>query len=301
MTPTAPRRIPPFYLLFLVFFVGVVGTYIHAQTISSVVFLPQTYYVGDRVEARVVVRGITINDIKLPDEKPRNSWVVVDSITPIQRADGVELRIQFQPFFRGTRELPRMDLGGVVLTGISPFVTTVFSETEEPELASIRDQLLLPGTYFQFALVLVFIIAVPAVVFLAGGWGKRWALAIRVRYRENRPYRAFSRSMRALQNELTDLDGKTFYIRLLDICREYLDGRLGGGFRSATTGEMDRALRRAAVDEDERARIVTLFTFGDLVKFAGKRVTLADRTGHMDEVTAVVTALQNARSRDVDS
>jgi hypothetical protein len=285
-------------LLFGLFMVA--GT-VDGQSLSSVVFLPQTYYVGDRVEARVVVRGVSATDIVVPEELPRNSWVVVDSITTIQRADGVELRILFQPFFQGTRELPRIDLGGFVLSGVSPFVSTVFEPGDDQDLASIRDQLLLPGTHLQFALALIVIVAVPTLIFFAGGWGKRWVLAVRVRYRENRPYRIFLRSVRALAGELNAVDGKTFYIRLMDICRDYLDGKLGGGIRSATTGEMNRVLRHKTVPDDERARLVELFEFGDLVKFAGRRVTLAERTAHIEEVRSIVATLQNRRNRNVDT
>ncbi len=292
----------PFALnvLFLAGFL-LTAAFVHSQTLSNAIFLPQTYYVGDRVEARVVVRGGDAADIVVPDELPRNSWVIIESITIIQRADGVELRVLFQPFFRGTRELPRIDLGGVALSGISPFVTTVFESDDDKELASVRDQLLLPGTHFQFALALIVITALPTLVFFAGGWGKRWVLAVRVRYRENRPYRAFVRSMKILSNELNALDGKTFYVRLMDICRDYLDGKLGGGVRSSTTGEMDRVLRRASVDEEERSRLVKLFQFGDLVKFAGRRVSLAERTVHIEEVRSIVATLQNKRNRNVDT
>ncbi len=271
------------------------------QTISDVVFLPQTYHVGDIVEARIVVRGVESENLTIPAELPRLPWITVHSVTVIQRADGVELRVVFQPFFRGTRELPRIGLGEVTISGVSPFVTSVFQEGEDRTIQSVRDQLLLPGTHIQFSIALIVLIAVPTVVIFTGGWGKRRFIAIRARYRENRPFRAFQKSIRMLGSQINELDGKTFYIRLLDICREYLDRRLHGGVRSATTGEMERVLKRAAVGEDERTRLVALFQFGDLVKFASKRVSLAERNEHIEEVRSIIATLQEQKKRNVDS
>ena len=62
--------------------------------------------------------------------------------------------------------------------------------------------------------------------------------------------------------------------------------------RSATTGEMDHVLSRAQVNDELRGRIVELFRFGDLVKFAQQRVTLKQRSAHITEVREVVDELQ---------
>ncbi|MDA3949559.1 MAG: hypothetical protein PF508_10040 [Spirochaeta sp.] len=270
----------------------VLPTPVPAQIVSQVVFLPQTYYIGDRVEARVVLRDVSVEEITIPDQLPTTPAVTIDSVSTVQRADGVEVRFVFQPFFTGTRELPPIDLDGVTVSGVSAFVTSVAGPGEELELVSVRDQLILPGTQLQLAFAMAALIGVPTVVIVAGGWGRRRLSGIRRWYRENRPYRTFLRSQKLLATEMPGLDGKSFYIRLLDTFRDYLDGRLGTRVRSATTGEMDHVLTRAHVDEELRTRIVELFRFGDLVKFARQRVTLEQRTVHVTEVRAVVDALQ---------
>jgi hypothetical protein len=208
----------------------VLPTPVPAQIVSQVVFLPQTYYIGDRVEARVVLRDVSVEEITIPDQLPTTPAVTIDSVSTVQRADGVEVRFVFQPFFTGTRELPPIDLDGVTVSGVSAFVTSVAGPGEELELVSVRDQLILPGTQLQLAFAMAALIGVPTVVIVAGGWGRR---------------------------------------RLSGIRRWYRD-----------------------VDEELRTRIVELFRFGDLVKFARQRVTLEQRTVHVTEVRAVVDALQ---------
>lgn len=271
------------------------------QDVTDVMFLPQTYHVGDRVEARVVLRNLEVDDLTIPAQPPETSWVRFESIIPIQRADGVELRILFQPFFVGTRELPALDLDGAVVTGITAFTTSVRTSDDEAASLIVRDQLVLPGTQLQLALLIGLIVIVPIVVIVTGGWGRRTVRRVARWYRENRPYRTFSRAIKALNKETHAIDGKTFYIRLLDISRTYLDGRFGTTVRSATTGELDGVLSRAGIDDESRRRIVSLFQFGDLVKFANQKVGIEARSRHVQELQRVVETLQREGVRDVDS
>jgi hypothetical protein len=263
-----------------------------SQTVSQVVFLPQTYYIGDIVEARVIVRAAESLDLVPPTPLPRTDWVDIQSVVVVQRADGYEVRVLFQPFFVGTRQLPPIDLGSMTLSGVSVVVRRIAVEEGELQLQPVRDQLLLPGTEALIAVSLLLLIGVPVVIVLTGGWARRWLATVRERYRASRPYRALSRGLRQLQSELHELDGKGYYIRLLDLARSFLGGRFGPRFRSATTGELDQQLRRAGVDEALRERLVALFQFGDLVKFAGRRVTVDDRTHHLEEVRTVALELR---------
>ena len=181
-----------------------------AQIASQVVFLPQTYYIGDRVEARVVFRNVNAEEITIPDQLPTTQAVAIDSVLTVQRADGVEVRFVFQPFFTGTRELPPIDLGEITVSGVSAFVSSVAEPGEELQLASVRDQLILPGTQLQLAFALTALIGIPTVIIVAGGWGRRQLRGIRRWYRENRPYRVFLKSQKSLAAEMQSVDGKRF-------------------------------------------------------------------------------------------
>jgi hypothetical protein len=289
-------------LLVLLLLFHVAG-FVLPQNVSQVVFLPQTYYIGDRVEARVVVRGISPDELTVPEKLPDLGWIVIDSAAIVERPGGVEVRILFQPFFVGTRELPPIDLEGYRLTGVSAFVTSVAPEEGELQPASVRDQLVLPGTQIQIAGALTAIVGTPLLLFLAGGWGRRFRDRLVRRYRERRPYRTFLRSLKSLVAEMHGLDGKSFYIRLLDTFRTYLDGRFSAGVHSATTGELDHVLSRARFSPELRGQIIDLFRFADLVKFAHRRVTLNERNGHIDEIRKIAETLQRhgPGGSDVDS
>lgn len=270
-----------------------------AQTISEVVFLPQTYYVGDVVEARVVIRSTDVLDLVVPAELPDTAWVDLRSVQVLQRADGYEVRIVFQPFFIGTRRLPAIPMGALTVSGVSAVVSRLESSSgEELEPEAVRDQLLLPGTELLIGAAIIAIIGTPLLLLLTGGWLRGTVRRLRARYRENRPYRSLQKALRQLQSDMHELDGKRFYIRLVDLMRDYLGGRFGSSLRSATTGELDVQLRRAGVDADHRRQLVELFHFSDLVKFANRRVTVDDRTRHLEEVRSISGELQRQRHEE---
>lgn len=258
---------------------------------SEVVFLPQSYFVGDVVEVRAIIRTDEILDLSISGALPSTEWVEFRNVNVLRRADGYEVRILFQPFFVGTRQLPAIDLGALRLGGISAVVNALGVD-EELELASIRDQLLLPGTRFLITAVVAMLVAIPLVVILARGWLVGWWKSLVRRYRENRPYRTLVKQLRTLGAEMHELDAKRYYTRLLDLMRAYLDGRYDAHIRSATTGELPRYLSRAGIDDETGDRIVSLFQFGDLVRFANQRVTVQDRSDHLELVRDVSAQLQ---------
>lgn len=277
--------------------VGASGS-LSGQSVGEVLFLPQTYYVGDVVEARVVVRSSEDLDLSVPPTLPATEWVDLREVSIVQRADGYEVRILFQPFFVGTRQLPAIDLGMFTVSGVSAVVSTLQSEEGELALQSVRDQLLLPGTRALIAVIVLAIFGVPLAVAFTGGWITRNVVALQERYREKRPYRTLQKRLKQLQTETHELDGKRYYIKLVDITRSYLEGRYGIVFRSATTGELDVYLRKEGIPVEQRQRLIELFQFGDLVKFANRRVTVHDRTYHMDAVKALAGELQRVERED---
>ena len=286
--------------LLLIGVYGGLAVSLFGQSIADVIFLPQTYYVGDLVEARAVVRSSEELDLTVPEPLPSAEWIDLRQVSIIQRADGYEVRILFQPFFVGTRQLPPLDLGGFTVSGVSAVVSSLRGEEGELELQPVRDQLLLPGTRALIAVIVLSIVGIPLLVVLTGGWARRKFHALQERYRENRPYRNLNKGLKQLQSEMHELDGKRYYIRLLDLTRSYLEGRYSSVFRSATTGELDPQLRRVGIPAEQRARVIELFQFGDLVKFANHRVTVHDRTRHLEAVKVLSGELQRREWEDGD-
>lgn len=269
-----------------------------AQSVTQVTFLPQTYSIGDVVEARVVVRAAADLAVAPPAAAGDYDWIDIRSVAIAPRGDGFEVRIVFQPFFVGTRQMPPVELGDFTLEGVGMYVTPVLAEDRETQLQPIREQLILPGTRLIIGLLALALVGIPTFVIIAGGWTQRWASSIARWYRDNRPYRLAARQLRALHQEMHGMDGRRYYIELLDLVRRYFDRRFRTGLISATTGELDHRLRNSGVSADDRARLVDLFRFGDLVKFANRRVTVAERTEHLEQVRALLRETHRRSRRE---
>jgi hypothetical protein len=297
MRRTRPSVAGRWMLAGVFLFVFVPADRVHSQAISQVVFLPQTFYVGDMVEARVVVRTAETLDLVVPELLPSTEWITVHSVTIVQRTDGFEARIIFQPFFVGTRQLPTIGLGAMELTGVSAFVNSMIA-SDDLEHEPIRDQLLLPGTRLLVAIVLGALVAIPLAVVGAGKWFRRRLVSLFRRYREKKPYRRLVKNLRTLQAEMHELDGKRYYIRLLDEARVFFDNHFDVAIRAATTEELEERLAQAGAAPDTRRTLVEMFRFGDLVKFAQYTVTVEDRTRHLAELRALAQEAYRNRKRN---
>ncbi len=236
------------------------------QSIASVTFLPQTFFVGDMVEARVVVRTGENLNLAVQDSLPVTDWVTVHSVTIVQRADGFEVRIVFQPFFIGTRQLPAINLGPIEIAEVSAFVSSALDG--EGELRPIRDQVILPGTRLFIGVIMLAIVGIPVVIAVTRTWTRRTVQSVVQWYHDRRPYRRLQRAVRSIQAELEDLDEKSFYIRLIDEARIFLESQYHEPFVAATTGEVAQLLTKTPLEEKTRSALLLMFRQSDLVKFA---------------------------------
>ncbi len=243
-----------------------VPSVVMGQSIASVTFLPQTFFVGDMVEARVVVRTGENLNLAVQDSLPVTDWVTVHSVTIVQRADGFEVRIVFQPFFIGTRQLPPINLGPLEIADVSAFVTSALDG--EGELHPIRDQVTLPGTRLFIGVIMLILLGIPLFIGATRKWVKRTVRSIVQWHHDRRPYRRLQRAVRSLQLDLEELDEKTFYIRLIDEVRIFLESQYHEPFVAATTGEVAQLLKNTPLDEDTKDALIAMFRQSDLVKFA---------------------------------
>ena len=281
--------------VFATLFVLAIASPLWAQERPAVTFEPEVFYAGDLVAARVLL-GAELDDApRVPERLPSRDWVDVRSIVVLQRPDGFEVRIVFQPFFVGTRVLPAIDLGSVELTGVRTFVTrSTIDVTTFPEL---RPQYRLPGTRGLFAVAVLTLVGVPTLRVIAGTRGRTLVCRISARYRADRPYRDLARALRTLRAQLHSIDGRSYYIKLLDVARTFLDRRFGAGLAAATTAELAERLSRTSLDRHVQSRVVELFAFGDLVKFAHVAVTIDDRRRHSDELKRIADTTRSERNR----
>lgn len=267
-------------------------------TVESTVFLPQQYYVGDTVEARVRIRVEAQGPVTLsaPEEPPSPAWGSIRRILVSGAFPTYEVRISFTPFRPGTQTFPPIDLGEITLEGVDLHVASVL-EPGESELAPVRDQLLLPQTRVLLTVVVAVLVGIPLMLFVAFPWFRHRWNDILTAYRSRRPHRKLRRALDRLQNEAAHLSAREFYIRLLEDSRRYLTRKLGFDCMSATTGELRSAFSRVLGNNSLVDTLTGLFETGDLVKFANRTASLEQRLNHIDALRHAAAQLEKERKQ----
>ncbi len=258
-------------VLLIIVLIFLPGVSIGADTgINSVdtIFLPKEYYVGDKVELRIkltIVEGYTL---QLPEKIPESSWMNFHSIEITKIDKNSELRIVFTSFIPGTRSLPSLNLGGVVLNSVKLHTSSLIDSTGN-DFVGIADQLLLPGTKLILVLVVGTIFLGPLLVLmLLGPLRKKITDFIRIG-RSRRPIKRLNKILRELEDQKGRISCRRFYIRLSREVREYLSKRSDIDFITLTTQDMSLALNKVvntefAVDISEMMKLADSIKFGRL-------------------------------------
>jgi hypothetical protein len=238
--------------------------------ISSIdtIFLPKKYYVGDKVELRI---KLTIEEgyiLQLPENIPESSWMNFHSIEITKIDKNSELRIVFTSFIPGTRSLPSLNLGGVVLNSVKLHTSSLIDSTGN-DFVGIADQLLLPGTKLILVLVVGTLFLGPLLVLmLLGPLRKKITNFVKIG-RGRRPIKRLNKILRELEDQKGRISCRRFYIRLSKEVREYLSKRSDIDFITLTTLDMSLALNKVvntefAVDISEMMKLADSIKFGRL-------------------------------------
>ena len=286
-------------------FVSVVAAgALHAQDFSSSqpILLPPQFYVGDRVEMRILVRVGSGVSLTVPKSLPESHWIVFHSITVAPHgADSQEVRIDFTPYHPGTLPFPPIDLGRVVLRDLNIYVQPVLG-SKQVGLRPPFQQLLVPNTRLIIGAVVGVILVVP--LFWLGFyriWRKKLS-GIVEKVRENRPYRRLMKNLKQLGQNAGELTARDFYIALLSDLRIYLTRKTGVDCAALTTSEIEPLFPPLLLEDSEHATLVEIFRYGDLVKFAGRSASVRQRKRHIDALLLIIAAGQRrSAQRPVDA
>ncbi len=267
-------------------------------SVTDVIFLPRIYYVGDRVELRVLLRYSAEEEPARPTEVPTIEWGDVHEITASFENGVGELRLSFTPFTPGTQSIPPISLGTITLGRTDVFVQSILTQ-EDAELAPPRGPVVLPGTRLSLILFLGVLLGGPLLWRFVLRRGLEWMRRLFRRYREGRPYRRFARDLRNLTQNSSDIDGRRFYILLGENFRRYLTRKTGTDCLAATTGEVTERLSELVDDPIRRRQLVELLHYGDLVKFADRPSSENTRREHVEIMRDTVKTIEARRRRRV--
>jgi len=231
-------------------------------------FVPPTFFVGDPVEMHIVFDADDAPVLDVPTEWPAADWVEIRDIAVRTGGEDITVVVAFTPFAPGTRSLPTIDLGGMLLQDLK-VPTHSLLENDHPGRRSLRAQLLLPGTRLAVALILTLAAMAP---FLGYGLTRAfwtWFRQVRELYRAGRPARRFRRLLGRLRSRVGAESASRWFSDLTEGLRDYMSARTGRDCRSSTTAEIGD-MPEFGVAESPQGRLLDVLRDGDMVKFAGR-------------------------------
>lgn len=254
-------------------------------------YSPGTYYVGDDVILRITAERPYDGVIKAPDTLPASAWLEIKSINIIDNEDPevVDIRISFTSYAPGLRSLPDLTLGDHT---VKDFKIQTMSLTEErfSEMTAPRKQALLPGTRLFLAGLIAGILFIPLILFfLIRNIIKAILLAAR-RYRRERPFRHYVKTLKKLKLQVEDDNIREFYIHLTENLKHYLSVRFSDEYSSATTRDMETLLPDI-LDEEYCSELIQICHFADLVKFSS--VSMDHRKDDLKRTAKIIYLLED--------
>ena len=283
---------------------------------QEVQFEPARFAVGDRVLARIVVRGAA--QLTAPGTVAAGEWLSVHGVDVLPRTDGSwEVRVLFTSYRPGVGELPPIDVGPFQLTGIGFLTVSVLPRYGDVPLA-VRPpaaQLAVPGTAAlliggALAVLVVPYLLVSGGLLLAGAGGR-----VRARRARTRPRLLLERGVQQLQIAATAAtavtgatgatgasaasasasaappDAVSFYARLSHLARGYLAERLALPAHALTVGELRAALPEQGLPRGLGADLAAILDTADRVKFAGRGAGAAEMRDAARQLVTLARAI----------
>ena len=211
------------------------------------------------------------NNLKLeePTVYPFVEWIEIHSIRVEQTDNDAIIHINFTPFAAGTRILPPLDFGSILLNDIKITIQSLLS-ISRPESRQLRGQLLIPGTRLTMAIFLALASVMPffllAFVKLTVTIFQRAGDVFRFHW----PLRHLRRLVKRLRADLGVQSPGQWYAQLTEGLRIYLGFRLHRDCRTATTAEI-AAMKAFSVANTPQYKLLILLKEADMVKFAGQK------------------------------
>ncbi len=260
-------------------FILAVSLFVQAQfvfadsglTVKNVVFLPKEFYVGDRVELRVVLQPDKGKAIKLPEHLTQSSWLTYQNITLKKEKAGTVLRIIFISYAPGTRTLPPLSLGDTLLDSVKIHTASVL-ENGAVKFKGIKKPLLIPGTRLLLGVLIAFLFIGPVFILgFAGSLRKRFHVAVAA-HRGRKPKKQLFKILKTLEEEKDRMSSRQFYFKLSDAYRTYLTERTGIDFITTTSTDFGMNMGKIIRNKRFVRSAAAMIMVSDSIKFGGVTV-----------------------------
>jgi hypothetical protein len=209
-----------------------------SNLVTETVFVPQVYYVGDLVEARLTLLLPEGKALLPPLSLPTQNWVLIRDVQVRHDPPFERVTIKFVPFAPGVKPLPTLVLGDISLDGVLVSTNSLLAKDDPADLSPPRDQLLLPHTEIFVFLAFLVIIVLPLAVWRSSKPVAALVHLLWKRSDRHRAWRQLTKDLRRLQTRALALKGPEFYTQFSILVRTYLGSRFDRDFRTLTAAEV---------------------------------------------------------------
>lgn len=267
-------------------------------TVVESSFLPSVYYVGDLVELRLTLKPKDGVHIVKSRDIPNQNWVLIKDIDVKNDGPLTLVTIRFISFYPGTKTLPPIPLGDVMLNDVKIFTASTIDANGAPDASPVRDQLPLPQTELFIVLLLLLVFVCPVLVWklwkpVHGRWQK-----IQRRYERRRPWNRLQKEIRRLGQRASGCSGPDFYTQMAQILKSYLSGRFRVPLEALTAWELEKLL--APLPPAWASQWVQLLRRADVIRFDGQDPSVPERLADLDALKKAAGYLESREALHVD-
>ena len=260
--------------------------------VESTMFLPPDFFVGDVVELRMVVVPASGAVLSIPKDLPEPFWMSISSLSMRELSGGkYELRLIFSSFYPGTRTLPALHLGDMLIDRVKIHTKSVLNE-EDLKLEEIRPPMLLPGTVLILVILTLAILGGPLLTVFSISFIRNASRRFMERLQWKLPYRRFSKLMKDLNANFFSMSDRDFYFALSEGLRNYLSDRTGEDFLTVTLEEIGGMMPSYLKDFEDQKQMIKLLHYADLIKFSGGGSILEKKRRDLDDAYNLIRSIE---------
>lgn len=264
---------------------------VEGAQVEKLIFLPPDFYVGDNVEMRLTLYPEPGLRVLPPEEVPVANWIDIHDVRLEQDGSRWEVQMDFTTYAPGTRTLPSMQLGDIVLNDVKLHTKSILQE-RNVDFFGIKGQIYLPGTRLAIGLAIFVLFFGPVVVLSTAGRVSRSVRRFVSIQTGRRPHKRFMRNLKELGEKQMQMSSRRFYIVLSEELRHYLSSRTKQDYMTVTSSELRDQLWDTfpAENKEQVNALARMMRQSDEIKFGGVNASKKQRE---EDLEMVVSAAKN--------
>lgn len=259
--------------------------------IQKIDIAPVINFPGDLSRMRIhlkIKEGVLF---QLPKTLPKQDWIHISNIRIFENGEEKTIYLEFIAFMPGTRNLPKLRFGDVVLDDIKINILSLTEKEGISEFGPLFGQVFLPFTRISFIFLILIIVFVFLFSLKIYHGLRNHIIEIISAQKKRQVNRNIHACLKKLKAEIQTIPSRDFYSYLSGELRQYLSFLLQKNLVYLTTREIVKLFKQTSYENDFSA-ILDFLIFSDTIKFGHRDAVLARRKADIDIVEEFLDKIQ---------